>query len=738
MASTHSYATALFAALTIVAAYDVQKEFRCTIDNTVISGLRVCNGANDCPSPVQQTFHRYPMRIRSPAEDESTDICAPDDMKLKTLDLNSLSHPNGSLLFSWAWRGGQAPEERGGYYLGGYYLHGASPEHSFQITLSPLLTSYSADYVRGYTEYEFTLRPFYKHRGQPAGSVWLGKATTHSARTPASAPGVPTAIVALPPTSGQHQEELELTISGPMAWNSKPLGYHVRWEPADPLEVAQRDFDLTNLDGREPRRTYDQKIALSLKPGREYTLFASARGLGDFGEVLVGPETSAVVGTAPLAPIGLSAQVADPTKVILAWTAASPVARFEVNLTEQKRSQEDVFEEASPVEKLNLELADDILLDGVLPAYEKPGVGAPSKSRRMQNITFSLDGSIQDSSAYKLPVFGLRPSSEYRVRVKACAAKACSEETSTVFRTPPSAIPRVVVTSIFSNDSSSVHLEWNSTLPQEAPELSPEFEVKVKRNGFYRVIRTVEKTLTIGSLSSGTQYEVEVQPSLEMPPGKREYGHVTTATISTWPLVPLAPTLSMDGFQTAPDLVAVSWTFFNSSVTHVEVATNYSNWVKCGSTASCDFIVLHGWNASFKTGFVRISGLDPYETYSVSVKGCNQHGCGDPTTLDVSTAASEPSEPLDLSLNATENISGYLTWNAPEKPAGPLTGYIVSWLCEHGDQMAATTPDTFLLVPGLPTDAQECTFSVSAYNVAKAGRELRSKPATLTTRWPKT
>ncbi|XP_077539959.1 uncharacterized protein LOC144152539 [Haemaphysalis longicornis] len=738
MASTHCYASAILAALTTVLAYDVNKEFRCTVGNTVISGLSVCNGVNDCPTKDPYRRHYYEHFERLPGEDESTDVCAPEDMKLKTVDLNSLTHPNGSLLFSWTWRDGRAPRPRMGYYLGGYYLHGSSPEHTFQITLSPLLTSYSADYVRGYTEYEFTLRPFYKNRDQPAGSVYLAKATTHAARTPASAPGAPSAIVALPPTSGQRQGELAVTISGPMAWNSKPLGYRVRWEPADPLEVARRDFDLDDTADSVLRRTYDQNITLTLKPGRECTLFVSARGLGDFGEVLVGPETSAVVGTAPLAPIGLSAQVADPTKIILAWSAASPVARFVVNLTEQKRAQEDVFDAALQSEKINLDLVDDILLDGVLPAYEKLQGGEASKREKMQNVTFSLDGSTRESSAYKLPVFGLMPSSEYAVRVKACAAKACSEETSTVFRTPPAAVPRVVVTSIFSNDSSSVHLEWNFTLPRPAPELNPEFEVKVKKNGSYRVIRTVEKRIAIGNLSSGTDYEVEVQPSLEMSPGKREYGHATAATISTWPLVPLAPTLSLDGFRTAPDLVAVSWTFFNSSVTHVEVATNQSSWAKCDGTSNCDFTVLHGWNASFKTGFVKISGLDPYETYVVGVKGCNQHGCGAPTTVNVSTAESEPSEPVDLSLNATEDLWGYLTWNAPERPAGPLSGYIVSWLCEHGDQMAARTRDTSLLVSDLPSDGQECTFSVSAYNVAKAGRELRGKPATLTTRWPKT
>ncbi|XP_070384745.1 uncharacterized protein [Dermacentor albipictus] len=305
------------------------------------------------------------------------------------------------------------------------------------------------------------------------------------------------------------------------------------------------------------------------------------------------------------------------------------------------------------------------------------------------------------------------------------------------FNAKDSTIPTPIITTILSNDTRSLYLEWNITLLRHAPELNPEFEVTVKTNGFYRLVHTVEKAITIGNLSSGAEYEVQVLLSLERTPGKREYGRPASATVSTWPLVPLAPTLSTRGFQSTPDIAAVSWIFLNSTVTHVEVSTNYSNWVNCENSTECDEVVLHGWNSSFKAGYVRLSDLRPHTTYSLSVRGCNNLGCGDANTVDIATDMSEPSKPSGLTVNATEDgSSAHLEWKAPDEPRGPLTGYVVSWQCDQDHLMAATTDQSFLAIPGLPARAQECSFSVSAFNMATDERQLRGKSATLTIPWP--
>ncbi|XP_037516639.2 uncharacterized protein LOC119393599 [Rhipicephalus sanguineus] len=223
---------------------------------------------------------------------------------------------------------------------------------------------------------------------------------------------------------------------------------------------------------------------------------------------------------------------------------------------------------------------------------------------------------------------------------------------------------------------------------------------------------------------------------MERTPGKREYGSPAVASISTWPLVPLAPTLSTKGFETAPKIAVVSWTFLNSTVTHIEVATNYSGWVNCENSTQCEVVVLHGWNSSFKAGFLRISELRPDTVFSLSVRGCNDLGCGNNGTVVISTDMSEPSEPISLTVDAITNGSARLNWKAPEESGGPLSGYVVSWQCDQDHLMAATTHEPFLVIPGFPAAAQECTFSVSAFNAASAERQLRGKSATLTTPWP--
>ncbi|XP_077528337.1 phosphatidylinositol phosphatase PTPRQ-like [Haemaphysalis longicornis] len=168
----------------------------------------------------------------------------------------------------------------------------------------------------------------------------------------------------------------------------------------------------------------------------------------------------------------------------------------------------------------------------------------------------------------------------------------------------------------------------------------------------------------------------------------------------------------------------------------LRVATNSSDFVNCTTLSDCELVVLYGWNSSFKSGFVEISGLKPYENHIIDLRGCNEHGCGHSSRVHVTTGLLEPSEPLELNLDTEDNVEALLSWKAPLEPGGPITGYLVSWKCGNGSTMAATSTECSLVVNGLPTDPQECSFSVSAFHVGNDGEELRGKPATLTTLYP--
>ncbi|KAH9376124.1 hypothetical protein HPB48_013270 [Haemaphysalis longicornis] len=104
------------------------------------------------------------------------------------------------------------------------------------------------------------------------------------------------------PTNATSKQsgQLPLSIFEPVAWNSKPLSFHLRWEPAEEEGQAGLEISIPAMAANETKRNHGVNVTLLLKPGREYTVFASARGLGDNGEVYVGPETPMKVETTPL------------------------------------------------------------------------------------------------------------------------------------------------------------------------------------------------------------------------------------------------------------------------------------------------------------------------------------------------------------------------------------------------------------------------------------------------------
>ncbi|KAL1446627.1 hypothetical protein MTO96_028791 [Rhipicephalus appendiculatus] len=396
-----------------VTSYE-EKDIPCESGRKLVPSFKICDGSPDCSGtpPPRHLLQRTPQ-------------------------FTSLAHANGSLQLSWTWSVPPSSE------LAGYYLRGASQDHTFQTTLSPLLDGYTPECLRGYTQYNITLRPFYAIDGQPK----VGKATRLIVRTPSTEPDAPTDIVRQSHT-GRRQDnagELAVTIIEPMSWNSKPVGFRLRWEPNEQSSEPAKDFNLP-LDA--PDRKKDLDVKLPLKPGREYRLFASARGVGDFGEDLVGPETSVTMEAPP------AAETIDPTSVIISWHAASPVRMFVISRS---------FYTPVKIPDRTWSTCDDDETDD-RPCIQRHVLNY-REDMRLETSTVVLDGSTQESSSYSLPLLNLSSSVDYTVKVKACGAKLCSNEVTTVFTTPPSAIPTPIITTLLSNDTSSIYLEWNSSLP---------------------------------------------------------------------------------------------------------------------------------------------------------------------------------------------------------------------------------------------------------------------------------
>ncbi|XP_049267257.1 uncharacterized protein LOC125756465 [Rhipicephalus sanguineus] len=407
------HAMLLCAALTAVTSFE-EKDIRCRHRDVLVPSFKICDGSPDCREIPRYSIH---YGHYGDPEDEDRETCAPRHLLERTPQFTSLSHANGSLQFSWTW---SIPPSSG---LAGYYLSGTSPDHTFQTTLSPLLDRYTPGCLRGYTHYNITLRPFYVIDGLPK----VGKATRLMVRSPSTDPGTPADIVrqSQSETTQDNAGELAVTIFEPTSWNSKPVGYRLRWEPNEQSSEPAKDFDLP-VDA--PDRKKDLNVTLPLKPGREYTLFARARGVGDFGEDLVGPETSVTMETAPVAPANLKAQTIDPTSAIISWHAASPVRRFVIS-----RSFYATVKIPVPTSRV----CDDDE-DYYRACNDQPVHSDYREELRLETSTVILDGSTQESTSYSLPLLNLSSSAQHTVEVKACGATVCSSEATTVFTTPPS------------------------------------------------------------------------------------------------------------------------------------------------------------------------------------------------------------------------------------------------------------------------------------------------------------
>lgn len=614
------------------------------------------------------------------------------------IELNSSTYPNGSVLLSWTWLEGSAPHTD---LLAGYYLRGTSLHHSFQKTLPSLQANYTANCLHGYTVYEISLEPFFKLKDSPPSQEWLGKVATVKVKTPASAPGPPAEVVAKPLLSHNRSGRLELHIAGPVAWNCQPSGFRVRWEPAQGEETSWQELKIPDGSAHLQQWTFRLNATQSLKPGRDYTLFVSAQGYGDFGDILIGPETSQTVAITPQDPVNVTAKPLDSTRAAIIWTAPSPAQYFLVTV------DTTIYEDTA------------MTLAG--PGAQPSGCGIQENPI----ATFYLEGCSQEWSHYSVPMLGLRPLCKYWASVQACSRSMCSEVVVVEFEASQEPLRAPSFTTVEAVAADSVQLQWEISLLNYAE--IPQFEVRLHDGDTFRSHSTVNTTLRVANLTAETTYAVELRAFFERVDGARQMGPPARTSVTTWSLVPGKPIVDVkydDGY----DAAIMSWTFLNSTVDTLQVDNGADDWKDCSAVADCTYVVQRGWNSSFKAGFLEMRSLHRSPNYTLLIRGCNSHGCGASAAAHVKAGTPDAGEVAELNFTQTENSSGLLTWSAC---LDPPTGYIASWQCDNGELFGRTTASNKVEVIGLPPDRGECTFSVAAFNQLRGGQEVRGRASAI-------
>ncbi|EEC20403.1 hypothetical protein IscW_ISCW023854, partial [Ixodes scapularis] len=181
--------------------------------------------------------------------------------------------------------------------------------------------------------------------------------------------------------------------------------------------------------------------------------------------------------------------------------------------------------------------------------------------------------------------------------------------------------------------------------------------------------------MNVSSLRPDTIYNIEVRVNIKHSDGHVEVGPAARAQVKTWSKREVVPDSS--GCLLRSPVSSKDWASRRFSSSLVVVVCRSALWTNCTSNASCSVSVIHQQNPFFKTGFLRLKHLEPFTTYYISVRGCNNAGCGEGSTQEARTSVSAPSAPVDLKVSRYEGNSVFVAWEEPRKPAGPIYGYSV-------------------------------------------------------------
>ncbi|CAN7989349.1 unnamed protein product, partial [Ixodes hexagonus] len=547
-------------------------------------------------------------------------IVAPEVYLNQNLLLTASCITNNSAFLKWSPGDDVSARRYASLKLSGYRLTGRSQGHTFHKVLEPDLTEYNVSCLRPWNEYNITLRRFYPNDGSSPAPVRLGRAAAVTVRTNAYVPPSPSKIE----VRAARQGEVSLRIVDPHSWNGLPLKYHVRWQPKDPRSGLAGNMELDIPSTRLPDQNW-MDLRLSLEAGVTYTVFASAKNAGENQNITFrGPEISRDVASIPLDPSDLHVASLSSRELLVSWSVPGPVEFFRVDVDRYYENPDF----GTPPQRQHYPN----------PYYESNHVTTTPAPRILKRVQASIvvDGGGSESSVRSVIVEQLPPSTNFTVEVEACSSAGCSGALTRWVITKPISIPEPVITDVASNSSSSFGIAW--TFRYDDSSYYDGFLVRYcSESSFCHDEYTHLSKLDVINLSADTSFEIQVRARIKHSDGRVELGPSAKAQVSTWKEVPLEPGLEARASEATSDMLVLSWTFINSTVDYLQVSKEDAMWMNCTDDVGCDAAVMYGWKPEFKTGFAALKNLQPYTLYNVSLRGCNDAGCGEKTTVHVRT-----------------------------------------------------------------------------------------------------
>uniref|UniRef100_A0A1E1XDD0 Putative collagen alpha-1vii chain n=1 Tax=Amblyomma aureolatum TaxID=187763 RepID=A0A1E1XDD0_9ACAR len=552
--------------------------------------------------------------------------------------------------------------------------------------------------MKPWTNYTVLVRPFYTESGRPQRMYKLGRAAKVVFRTLSAEPDIP----GLVSVQSAQQRNVVLNVIGPSAWNSEPSGFHVRWEATSERQGPQGELDIT-LTSEWSMEENTVNVTLPLQGGMDYRVFVSAVGADGFGSKVRSPETDLEV-SVPLDSYEVSAYAVGPSKAFVHWRSSEIVDNFKVTV------------------------------------YIDDGVD----TLRVQSTRY-IKAKGKVTSKHSIPVPGLLPWTYYVVSLEGCWAEKCSDAVNTTFRTPPEAFPAPSFTGVTATGASSFQVSWQ--FPQSDPRLFDGFRVRycpMKVVASCVLVYTNENILKVGGLDPETTVDVYVAADYKHKDGRHQRGPEATASVTTWSNVPAVSVKSEGSIEEGAGSFMLSWTCTNSSVDYFQYRfANHDQWTTCNDSVEFDAVAANDADVRIASGYLRLTHPEEQSSFSVWVRGCNSYGCGREDTAQVYLLTTGPSPLSEVAFTPKEN-GAQLRWNRPGFSG--YQGVDVTWICNgiktvtYNQWFIGELPHppfrvlhsqyywhdreptehyekyiTSGIVTGLPTDAENCEFYVSAY-----------------------
>lgn len=645
--------------------------FECIGADKIIPSLMVCDGTPACPPGWDVHGGR-----KSESSDESSTICV-SDIRIRTqpLGLSSGSLTSNSVTLAWTRpENGHLVAEK----LAGYILTAESHVHSLKTTLEHDLTSFNATELKPWTQYDITLRPFYESDAPSGRDQLYGRAETLRIHTKAAPPSAPSHLE----VTSVEEDSVTVMIMSPRAWNGRPLGY--RYHTA--LDPEERHIDA-GADGN------DAVVTLQVEAGASFMFYTSARCVDELGNELRGPEASLFLSTRLPAPVGLTITVLSLNTALFTWQQHQVLKEFLISLN-------------------------------ATGAYSVSGHLRSAATR-----TFTVAVLHRPAKTYSFLLKDLSPLQNYDVSVQACSRAGCSSAEKMSFSTAAFSPPIPDILSAVPSGSDSFEIHVNVPHSGALPSFDG-FQVRYcDKDLVCRQLFSKNQNVTVKKLKEDTSYFFEVRTVFKVG-NTIVFGPPANTTVRTRSEVPKRPQLNEAYSAKGPHIIYLEWDFNNSHVQDLQVnLDDNKTWATCAKgRLPCD-VTFHSASPHESRVFLRLYDLEPFTEYHVGVRGCSQRRCGPKASAFVRTEVAEPSEPVELSAERVDEGKIFLEWNKPQVPAGPITGYMVTWECLGQDRTAAAVPNTTITITDLPGSTSSCSFSVAAYNDLENGNSVLGKAA---------